>query len=77
MKNPSETSRTIVFDGCPLRIEDIGLIAAEQAQAELSRDPAFIERIDKGARFIDKLLSEQGFVYGVTTGFGEIGRAHV
>jgi histidine ammonia-lyase len=71
MKNPPETSRTVVFDGRPQRIEDIGRISRRQARAELSRDPAFIERIDKGAQFVDKLLSEQGFVYGVTTGFGD------
>lgn len=71
MKNPPAVAQTIVFDGRPLRIEDIGLISARQAKAELSREPAFIERIDKGARFIETLLREQGFVYGVTTGFGD------
>ena len=71
MKNPPAITQTIVFDGRPLRIEDIGLISVRQAKAELSREPAFIERIDKGARFIETLLREQGFVYGVTTGFGD------
>jgi histidine ammonia-lyase len=37
----------------------------------LSCESDFIERIDKGARFIDTLLKEEGFVYGVTTGYGE------
>jgi histidine ammonia-lyase len=71
MKNPPVASRTVVFDGRPRRIEEICLISRRQAQAELGRAPAFVERIDKGAQFIDKLLSEQGFVYGVTTGFGD------
>ncbi|MEQ1530755.1 MAG: aromatic amino acid lyase, partial [Methylococcales bacterium] len=62
---------TVLFYGLPLTIEDICLIARRQAQPELSRQPEFIERIDKGARFIDTLLSEQGFVYGVTTGYGD------
>ncbi|PPD47370.1 MAG: histidine ammonia-lyase, partial [Methylobacter sp.] len=63
--------KTVVFDGQPLTIEDICLIAHQHAQVELSPQPEFIERIDKGARFIDTLLKEQGFVYGVTTGYGD------
>ncbi|MDD5462675.1 MAG: aromatic amino acid ammonia-lyase [Methylococcales bacterium] len=61
----------VVFDGCPLTIEDICLIARQQAQIELSRQDEFIARIDKGALFIDTLLKEEGFVYGVTTGYGD------
>ncbi len=63
--------KTVVFDGQPLTIEAICRIARQQAQVELSPKPEFIERIDKGARFIDTLLKEQGFVYGVTTGYGD------
>jgi len=62
---------TVVFDGRSVTIEAICQIARQQAVAGLSSDPVFIERIDKGARFIDTLLIEQGFVYGVTTGFGD------
>jgi histidine ammonia-lyase len=61
----------VVFDGRPLTIEDICLIARQQAQVELSRQAEFIARIDKGALFIDALLREEGFVYGVTTGYGD------
>jgi len=63
--------KTVVFDGQPLTIEDICRIAHQHAQVELSPQPEFVERIDKGARFIDTLLKEQGFVYGVTTGYGD------
>jgi len=63
--------KTVVFDGQPLTIEDICRIAHQHAQVDLSPQPEFIERIDKGARFIDTLLKEQGFVYGVTTGYGD------
>jgi histidine ammonia-lyase len=62
---------TIVFNGQPLAIEDICLIAGQQAHIELSTQADFIKRIDKGALFIDTLLKEQGFVYGVTTGYGD------
>jgi histidine ammonia-lyase len=65
------SNNTVVFDGQPLTIEAICRIASRQAQVELGRQPEFIERIDKGARFIDTLLTEEGFVYGVTTGYGE------
>ncbi|WP_374088771.1 histidine ammonia-lyase [Methylomicrobium lacus] len=69
--NEGLISKTVIFDGQPLSIEDIGRIAHRQARVELSRTPAFVERIDKGARFIETLLHENGFVYGVTTGFGD------
>ncbi|MDI1293955.1 MAG: aromatic amino acid ammonia-lyase [Methylobacter sp.] len=65
------TKNTVVFDGQAVTIEDICKIANQYAQIELSRQPDFIERIDKGARFIDSLLKQEGFVYGVTTGYGE------
>ena len=61
----------VVFDGEPIRIEDICRIANKQAQVELSAQTDFVERIDKGALFIDTLLKKQGYVYGVTTGFGD------
>jgi histidine ammonia-lyase len=62
---------TILFNGQPLSIEDICQIAAQQAQVEVCTHADFITRIDKGALFIDKLLKEEGFVYGVTTGYGD------
>jgi histidine ammonia-lyase len=69
MTKPSKT--TIVFNGELITIEDVCKLANQQAQAELSTQSDFVKRIDKGAQFIDKLLSEQGYVYGVTTGFGD------
>ncbi|MGZ8916329.1 MAG: HAL/PAL/TAL family ammonia-lyase [Methylobacter sp.] len=64
-------NNTIVFNGQPLTIEDICLIAGQQAHVELSTQADFVKRIDKGALFVDTLLKEQGFVYGVTTGYGD------
>ncbi len=65
------SKNTVVFNGQPLTIEDICRIAGKQATVELSTQADFIKRIDKGALFIDSLLKEQGFVYGVTTGYGD------
>ena len=31
----------------------------------------FCEKIDKGVAFLDKLLEEEGHIYGVTTGYGD------
>ena len=61
----------IFFDGTPLHIEQITAIAQQQAKAALSPEPAFRERIQKGADFLDRLLAEDGVVYGVTTGYGD------
>lgn len=71
MKKAMSNKNSVIFDGQPLTIEAICQIANRQAQAELSKQPKFIERINKGARFVDTLLKEEGFVYGVTTGYGE------
>lgn len=61
----------VFFDGTPLQIEQITAIAHQQAQAALSPAPAFQARIQKGADFLDRLLAEDGVVYGVTTGYGD------
>ncbi len=62
---------TVVFDGKPITIEDICRIASQQTQIELSAQTDFVNRINKGALFVDTLLKEKGYVYGVTTGFGD------
>lgn len=59
------------FDGQRLRIEDVVALAEGRARAELSTDPAFRARIARGADFLDRLLAEDGVVYGVTTGYGD------
>ena len=61
----------IVFDGSPLQIEQINAIAHARSKAVLSSDPAFRSRIQRGADFLDRLLKEDGVVYGVTTGYGD------
>jgi histidine ammonia-lyase len=61
----------IVFDGSRLTIEDVCRLAAGRARAELSAEPAFRDRIRRGADFLERLLREDGVVYGVTTGYGD------
>ncbi len=61
----------VCFDGSRLTIEDVCRLAAGSARAVLSEAPAFRARIRKGAEFLERLLREDGVVYGVTTGYGD------
>ncbi len=63
--------QTIQFDQTHLSIQDIVNIAENSAQAALSPHPDFYDSITRGADFIDRLLREDGIIYGVTTGFGD------
>ncbi|MEP7073196.1 MAG: aromatic amino acid ammonia-lyase [Nitrosospira sp.] len=64
-------SRTVQFDRTYLNIEDIVDIASGAASARLSEDSAFRAVITRGADFLDRLLREDGAIYGVTTGYGD------
>jgi len=61
---------TIRFDDSRLTIEDINRVAGG-APVTLSNDPDFRARIARGADFLDRLLREDGVIYGVTTGYGD------
>jgi len=61
----------VVFDGSPLRIEDVAALARREKRAVLSAAPAFRQRIQRGADFVARLLAEDGVIYGVTTGYGD------
>lgn len=65
------TQRVVRFDQSRLHIEDIVGIAKEKARATLSADEEFRSTIARGADFLDRLLREDGTVYGVTTGYGD------
>ena len=66
-----QTARPVLFDRERLRIEDIVDIAHGRASAVLSEDPTFRAAIARGADFLDRLLREDGTIYGVTTGYGD------
>jgi histidine ammonia-lyase len=61
----------VIFDGQRLTVDDVAALAARERPAALSQDPAFHDRIERGAAFLDRLLREDGVVYGVTTGYGD------
>ncbi|MDE2406769.1 MAG: aromatic amino acid lyase [Xanthomonadaceae bacterium] len=60
-----------IFGGAPLRIEDVVALARGQRRAALSEAAGFRAGISAGADFLDRLLAEDGVVYGVTTGYGD------
>jgi histidine ammonia-lyase len=63
--------RPLAIDGRPLRIEDVVATAQGRAMPGLSPEPAFQARINRGADFVDRLIAEDGVVYGVSTGYGD------
>jgi histidine ammonia-lyase len=65
------TQREVRFDQSRLTIEDVADIAKSKAKAILSDDPQFRAAIARGADFLDRLLREDGIIYGVTTGYGD------
>lgn len=66
----------ITFNESPLTIEDVVNIASG-AEHQLSDDAQFKARIEKGAKFLDELLREEGVIYGVTTGYGDSCTVHI
>ncbi|MDZ7918796.1 aromatic amino acid ammonia-lyase [Rhodoferax sp.] len=61
----------VVFDGQRLSIEDVVDLSRRSRGGQLSDAPDFRKRIAKGAEFLDRLLAEDGVIYGVTTGYGD------
>ena len=64
-------SNPIAIGATPLRIEDVVALARRERTAALSDNAASRARIARGADFLDRLLAEDGVIYGVTTGYGD------
>jgi histidine ammonia-lyase len=69
--NLKTAARAIRFDAGRLTIEDIVDIANGSAGVVLSDAPEFRAAIARGADFLNRLLREDGVIYGVTTGYGD------
>jgi histidine ammonia-lyase len=65
------SKQTVTFGNGELTIEDILDLASRKKLPALSSDPEFINRIESGWKFLEKLLKEDGVIYGVTTGYGD------
>jgi len=55
----------------PVSIEDVVDLSQRRAVIELCESPAFRQRIARGAELLDRILEEDGVIYGVTTGYGD------
>lgn len=64
------TDAVIIGDG-RLGIEDVVDAADGRRAVRLSRDEAFRGRIARGGAYLERLLANNGTVYGVNTGYGE------
>ena len=65
------------FGAAPLCIEDVVALARGHRTGVIFEDAAFRARISAGAEFLDRLLAEDGVVYGVTTGYGAVSYTHL
>ena len=54
-----------------LLIEDVLSVAHNNNGVLLSSEPEFARRIRSGSEFLDRLLANNGIVYGVNTGYGD------
>ncbi|WP_235914170.1 HAL/PAL/TAL family ammonia-lyase [Curvivirga aplysinae] len=61
----------VIFGEDEISIEDVFAISQRKRTAFLSETPAFVDKIKKGADFLDNKLQEDGVIYGVTTGYGD------
>ena len=71
LKTTLSSARTIEFNDGRLNIEDIVAIAEGSASVALSDASEFRSAIARGADYLDRLLREEGTIYGVTTGYGD------
>lgn len=62
---------TVVFNGSPLSIEQIVSISEQRCQVQLDTSEEYRSFIERGPQFLDRLLAEEGEIYGVTTGYGD------
>ncbi len=65
-----QTDNRITFGVDRLTIEDVVAIS-QGAQANLNSSAEFTAKIDRGVAFLERLLKEEGVIYGVTTGYGD------
>ena len=61
----------IIFSRQALSLENIMSIAERGRRVQIDRTPEFRQVIEQGVTFLEKLLREEGVIYGVTTGYGE------
>ncbi|MGF1762197.1 HAL/PAL/TAL family ammonia-lyase [Aliivibrio kagoshimensis] len=66
----NNSDKTVLFGGERLTIEDVVDIA-NGSKAVMNSSDAFTSKIDRGVAFLERLLKDDGVIYGVTTGYGD------
>ncbi len=61
----------VVFGESHLTIEDVVGIAIDNRNVALNEADSFYKHVTSGAEFLERLLKEDGVIYGVTTGYGD------
>ena len=63
--------RNVSIGEQPVSIEDVVDLARQRATLTLAEAPGFRARIVRGAELLDRILDEDGVIYGVRTGYGD------
>ena len=72
LSQPAQNDQaSISFGKGRISIAQINAIARQATPVGLTDDAHFAEKINAGVAFLDKLLKEDGVIYGVTTGYGD------
>ncbi|RCU52787.1 aromatic amino acid lyase [Corallincola holothuriorum] len=62
---------TVCFGAESVSIEDVVAISCQRSKVSFTDSPSFWRRVDAGVEFLERLLTEDGAIYGVTTGYGD------
>ncbi len=62
---------SITVGNVSLSIEDVLDVASRRKLISLDRDPAYVAKIRAGEALLNRILEEEGVIYGVTTGYGD------
>lgn len=65
------TENEVSFGMVPLTIDDIVALSERKVRVALSQSAEFVQRMRKGPAFLERLLKDEGEIYGVTTGYGD------
>ncbi len=67
--------KKIALTGEALHIEDVYDVVNNGRQIEISA--ASLKKIHRSRKYVEKLVSDEKVVYGITTGFGEFSSVHI
>lgn len=63
--------KKIIFGNHWISIEDVIQISSHNASVELNNNSGYENMINRGVKFLDETLKNDGVIYGVTTGYGD------